>query len=87
MSGTMTKTLLSIGHGYCAKALTPLLLADGWAVIGTTRRSETAKALRATGITPMIWPDADLDAALRQASHLLISAPPSGRRGPVVRVH
>ena len=80
----MTKTLLSIGHGYSAQALTPLLQADGWGVIGTTRRPQTAKALRSTGITPVLWPGTDLDVALRQASHLLISAPPGDGGDPLL---
>ena len=30
-------TLLSLGHGYSARALAALLLDEGWTVLGTTR--------------------------------------------------
>ena len=73
----MTKTLLCIGYGFSARALTPLLLPLGWSITGTTRSAERAEAMRAEGVTPIIWPGADLDDALKAASHLLISAAPS----------
>ncbi|MDA9208316.1 SDR family NAD(P)-dependent oxidoreductase, partial [Octadecabacter sp.] len=72
----MTKTLLSFGHGFSARALTPLL-DDSWRVIGTTRSEEKATGLLATGIEPRIWPGADMNPALNAATHLLISAGPN----------
>ena len=44
----MTKTLLSLGHGYSARALAPLLLSEGWEVIGTTRDPAKLEAMRAS---------------------------------------
>ena len=79
-------TLLSFGHGYSARALTPRLLKAGWRVIGTTRKPEKADALRAEGVEPLIWPGSDLTDALDQASHLLISAGPSEDGDPVLNV-
>ena len=73
----MTKTLLSIGHGFSARALTPLLQYAGWDVIGTTRSAEKAADLAKTGVTPLVWPGTDLAPYLDQASHLLISAGPN----------
>lgn len=81
----MTKTLLSFGHGYSAKALTKLLLPQGWRVIGTTRSTDKARGLADTGVAPLIFPGDDLDAALAQATHLLISAGPDADGDPVLR--
>ncbi len=76
-------TLLSFGHGYSARALTRLL-PDGWRVIGTTRSADKAEALRAEGVEPLIWPGADLTAALDAATHLLVSAAPDAQGDPVL---
>ncbi len=79
----MTKTLLSFGHGYSARALTRLL-EDDWRVIGTTRSEDKAATLLAEGTEPRIWPGADLTPALNAATHLLISAGPSAEGDPVL---
>lgn len=79
----MTKTLLSFGHGYSARALSPLL-PDDWRIIGTTRSEDKAAALLMDGIEPRIWPGADLIPALNAATHLLISAGPSEDGDPVL---
>ncbi|WP_299746711.1 SDR family oxidoreductase [uncultured Tateyamaria sp.] len=81
----MTKTLLSFGHGYSAKALTELLIPQGWRVIGTTRSADKAAALTATGVEPLIFPGDDVNDAIRSATHLLISAGPDGEGDPVLR--
>ncbi|MEP2891998.1 SDR family oxidoreductase [Tateyamaria sp.] len=81
----MTQTLLSFGHGFSARALTPLLLAQGWQVIGTTRSPEKAIALEQNGVTPLIFPGSDLTQAIGQATHLLISAGPDADGDPVLR--
>ncbi|MEL6509535.1 MAG: SDR family oxidoreductase [Pseudomonadota bacterium] len=80
----MTKTLLSFGHGYSARALTRLLLPQGWAVIGTTRSEEKAETLRSEGVDPLVWPGADMTDALARATHLLISAGPDEHGDPVL---
>ena len=77
----MTKTLLCIGYGFSARALTPLLHPLGWTITGTTRSAERAEAMRAEGVIPIIWQGTDLDGALKAASHLLISAAPSPDAG------
>jgi len=56
-------TLLSLGHGYSARALARRLQPQGWRIIGTTRNPSKATALRAEGIEPLLWP-ADLGAAI-----------------------
>ena len=84
----MTKTLLSFGHGYSARALATRLLPQGWEIIGTTRTREKAAQLEDDGVTPLIWPEADLGKALDAATHVLISMAPDDVGDPVlVRCH
>ena len=78
--------LLSLGHGYSARALTPLLRARGWEVIGTTRDAEKAEALRAEGVAPLIWGD-DIGPALSRATHVLTSVAPDGEGDPALRLY
>lgn len=81
----MGRTLLSFGHGYSARALARLLVAEGWTVIGTTRSPEKAERLRAEGVEPLVWPGADVTPALARATHLLTSVSPDGDGDPVLR--
>ncbi|MFX0542309.1 SDR family oxidoreductase [Roseovarius sp. S4756] len=81
----MTKTLLTFGHGYSARAVAALLQHEGdWRIIGTTRDAEKAKALEAEGVEPLIWPGDDVTPALAEATHLLISAAPGEGGDPVL---
>ena len=82
----MHNVLLSVGHGYSARALAARLLADGWRVIGTTRDPEKAEAIRATGAEAVLWPPADPAALLDHATHLLASAAPDAEGDPVLRL-
>lgn len=75
--------LLSFGHGYSARALSKRLIPQGWRVIGTTRTQEKADVLRGEGVEPVIW-GADLDAAISEATHILISAAPDAEGDPVL---
>ena len=77
--------LLSIGHGYSARALATRLMPQGWAVIGTTRTPEKAAAIRATGAEAVLWPPGDLTEHLAKATHVLISAGPDADGDPVLR--
>lgn len=81
---TMTNTLLSFGHGYSARELTKLLIPQGWKVIGTTRSADKAAELKAEGVEPIIWPDADLSEAIFAATHILVSAGPNEIGDPVL---
>jgi nucleoside-diphosphate-sugar epimerase len=81
---TQAPVLVSFGHGYSARALTPLLLARGWQVIGTTRSAEKAEALAATGVEPVLWPPDDPAALLARATHILVSAGPGEDGDPVL---
>ncbi|SNT00348.1 SDR family oxidoreductase [Tropicimonas sediminicola] len=78
----MTRTLLSLGHGYTARALARRLLPQGWTVLGTTRSPDKAEALRAEGVTPLVWPGSDLAPAVVQATHVLASAAPGAEGDP-----
>ena len=80
----MTKTLLSIGHGFSARALARRLLDKGWRVIGTTRSAEKADALRAEGVDALKWPGESLPIA--EATHLLVSVAPVGSGDPVLQL-
>ncbi|MEO8242504.1 MAG: SDR family oxidoreductase [bacterium] len=77
-------TLLSIGHGYSAQALSRRLLPQGWRVIGTTRTADQAERLAAMGVEPLIWPG-DIGDAMGQATHLLTSVAPDADGDPVLR--
>lgn len=76
------KTLLVLGHGYSATALARRLIPMGWSVIGTTRHR--AEALRAEGVTPLIWPG-ELGPALSRATHILASAAPDAGGDPFLQ--
>jgi nucleoside-diphosphate-sugar epimerase len=80
----MTKTLLSFGHGYSARALSRILLPQDWRIIGTTRDEDKAVRLLNDGIEPRIWPGADMIPALNAATHILISAGPDETGDPVL---
>lgn len=80
----MTKTLLSIGHGFSAQALAPELIKRGWRVIGTTRKAEKFAVLEASGVEPLLWP-CDLSAVLSEATHVLTSAGPDAEGDPILR--
>lgn len=82
----MTRTLLSLGHGYSAAALARRLGA-GWRVIGTTRSAEKAARLAREGVEPLVWPGADLGPAIAAATHVLASISPDAGGDPVLAHH
>ncbi len=81
----MSKTLLSFGHGYSARALAKRLIPQGWTVYGTTRNPEKLDVFKEEGVTPILWSDAEFDTALAEATCLLISAGPDAEGDPVLR--
>lgn len=82
----MKHTLLSLGHGFSARALGRRLVPQGWRVIGTTRKSEKVALLEVEGVEPLLWP-CDLKLALRGVTHLLTSIAPNDAGDPVMRDH
>jgi len=81
----MTKTLLSLGHGYTAQALATRLLPQGWTILGTYRDPAQETDLREQGITPLQWP-IDFDTALKDVNHVLSSIRPDKEGDPVLRL-
>lgn len=81
------KTLLSLGHGYCAQALAHVLIAQGWRVIGTTRDPDRARAMEAEGVEPLLWPVESLAPTLAAATHVLQSMAPGAAGDPVLARH
>lgn len=82
----MTKTLLSLGHGFSARELGRQLVPQGWRVIGTTRKPEKFAAFEAEGVEPLLWP-CDMEQALQGVTHLLTSVSPDEGGDPVLRDH
>lgn len=80
----MDKTLLSFGHGYSAQTLSRQLAPEGWRIIGTTRDPANFTAIRASGATPMLWPDENTALPLETATHMLVSAGPNASGDPVL---
>ena len=78
------QTLLSLGHGYSARALARRLTSQGWRVIGTTRNPTKAEAFRAEGVEPLLWPG-DLGPALAEATHVLCSAAADAKGDPFLQ--
>lgn len=81
----MRHTLLSLGHGYSARALAQRLIPQGWTIIGTTRSEDKAEQFAKDGVVPRLWQKEDLPKDIRQASHVLISAGPDAEGDPVLR--
>ncbi|MEY8829093.1 SDR family oxidoreductase [Sedimentitalea sp. XS_ASV28] len=78
----MTGTLLSMGHGYTARALSNRVAPAGWRVIGTTRDRDQLDNIRQSGAEPMLWPG-DVP-PLDGVTHLLISTAPTEEGDPVL---
>jgi len=81
----MSKTLLTFGHGYTAKALAKHLLPEGWTIYGTTRNQCDINALEESGIHPVLWSEGMPGKAFSQASHILISTAPGADGDPVLQ--
>jgi len=75
----MTGVLLSLGHGFSAKAVSRALYEQGgWEVYGTTRSVEKFGPIVSSVAKPVIWPAPDaLDGILDDVTHLLISVAPN----------
>ena len=78
----MDKALLSIGHGYSARALARLLVPEGWTLIGSSRSADKAAEFRTAGVSHMIWPGERLP--LDRVTHVLTSVAPGKSGDPVL---
>lgn len=72
--------LFCFGLGYSAEALARRLLAQGWAVAGSTRDAARRARLAGFGVTVLDAPSAD-------TTHVLSSAPPDAQGDPILRAH
>lgn len=81
---TAESHLFSFGHGFSARALAEVLLPQGWTITGTTRDAGKATTLAVEGIRPLVLPQDDPAPALRQATHLLVSAAPTADGDPAL---
>lgn len=81
--------LFCFGLGYSALALARLVAAEGWAISGTCRSTETAAGLHQLGFSAELFDrDHPLPAdALREVTHVLVSAPPDDTADPVLARH
>lgn len=80
----MTKTLLSLGHGFSAQALAKRLLPQGWRIIATTRSADKQAVLSLTGVEAVLWPGSDLVPVLAEHPFVLVSAGPGPDGDPVL---
>jgi len=80
----MDKRLLSIGHGYSARALAARLVPEGWHIVGTTRSEEKLAQIAATGVEPLLWPGNDITSLIQEFPNILISAGPGPDGDPVL---
>jgi len=83
-------TLLAFGLGYSAAALGARLLGEGWAVIGTGRSPDSLSRIASQGFSPLAFDGESVSAgvldALREATHIVVSAPPGERGDPVLQL-
>jgi nucleoside-diphosphate-sugar epimerase len=83
--------LLAVGLGYSAGAVAARLRAQGWQIAGTARGEDGLAGIRALGHEAIPFsgdaPSAALSEALRQATHLLLSAAPGAEGDPLLIHH
>ncbi len=76
--------LLTLGHGYTARALAARLDPE-WRVVGTVRARAACDDLRAEHVAPLLWDNREaVEEAVGAATHLLISAAPDAEGCPVL---
>ena len=78
--------LFIFGLGYSARAIGHLFLEAGWQVSGTIRPAAKLASLKEEGFTPVLFSDKpSVEAALKTATHCLVSIPPDERGIPLWR--
>jgi nucleoside-diphosphate-sugar epimerase len=69
--------LLCLGYGYVARRLAARLKAEGWAIAGTARNEDKARAMDLEGVEPVEWENGALGPhAFDRTTAILISTPP-----------
>ncbi len=83
--------LFCFGYGYVSDELAQSVLADGWSVAGTTRDHDKWRFLKSRGVRSFLFDDEqpleDPALFLRDATHILISTPPSDGGDPAFLMH
>lgn len=87
----MANILLAVGLGYSAKAIAARLAGPNWRIIGTARDADGVAAIEALGYQGILFtggePSLALAAEIREATHLLHSAPPEKAGDPLLIHH
>lgn len=83
-------TVLIFGAGYSGKAIGQAFAEKGFSCLGTTRSQDKADALAAKGITPLVFDgqqmSAELQTAMKTATHLVQSIAPGPDGDPLLRL-
>jgi len=83
--------LLAIGLGFSARALAARIKGPGWRIIGTTTTDDGLADIRAQGFEAVTFNgnahSSTLAAAIVEATHLLVSAPPNVQGDPILTHH
>ncbi len=80
--------LFIFGLGYSAAAIGSLLRKEGWQVTGTLRSAAKFEALKSQGFVPLLFSDkARVEDALSEATHCLVSVPPSETADAVLQAY
>lgn len=83
--------LVCLGLGYSARAVATRLAHEGWTITGTARQAEGLSRIAMAGWPAIAFggaqPSPDLAAALRAATHVLVSIPPGAAGDLVLRWH
>lgn len=85
------KHMLFLGLGYSARVLALRLASAGWRITGTARTPEGAAAIAGRGWNAVVFdgarPSAAFAAALADATHVVVSVPPSPDGDPCLVHH
>ncbi|MEZ5851441.1 MAG: SDR family oxidoreductase [Hyphomicrobiaceae bacterium] len=83
--------LLCLGLGYSARMVATRLAREGWRIAGTAREAGGLDRIADAGWRALPFdaaaPSPALAAALRAATHVLVSIPPDAAGDPVLRCH
>lgn len=80
----MDKQLLSLGHGFSARALAARLIPEGWHIVGTTRSADKMDEIAATGVEPVLWSSSEIKPLISEFPNILVSTAPGPTGDPVL---
>ena len=90
LEGTLRR-IVCVGLGYSARAIAARLDKTVWSAVGTARAESDVGTIREGGLDGIQFDGTaaspDLAAAIRSATHLVVSAPPNGDGDPLLRHH